>query len=187
MKKSPQAQEKRKVARTKINIDKALLVKTIETCENGKNYTTQSELFNDVAQMYNNECGSLPKINAQLVYLRVPEFGIVLKTPKGKRGRAAGCRPVALNGTKVTRAEKIEANPEAKKVLDSIRREIKITTKSSHFLALVDKLESGSLTAAIKLKCLDCTNFQKDEVRNCECYSCPLHIIRPYQKNKQEE
>ena len=33
----------------------------------------------------------------------------------------------------------------------------------------------------IKAKCLDCTCFQQGEIRNCECFGCPLWKIRPYQ------
>lgn len=33
----------------------------------------------------------------------------------------------------------------------------------------------------IKLKCLDCSAWQKEEIKDCPVYTCPLHEIRPYQ------
>ncbi len=35
---------------------------------------------------------------------------------------------------------------------------------------------------AIKAKCLDCSCFDKEEVRNCSAKLCPLYKFRPYQK-----
>lgn len=34
---------------------------------------------------------------------------------------------------------------------------------------------------AIKAKCLDCTGYQKEEVRHCKATACPLFKVRPYQ------
>lgn len=35
--------------------------------------------------------------------------------------------------------------------------------------------------AAIKAKCLDCSEFDRDEIRNCTVVLCPLHAFRPFQ------
>ena len=35
--------------------------------------------------------------------------------------------------------------------------------------------------AAIKAKCLDCSEFDRDEIRNCTVVLCPLHAYRPFQ------
>lgn len=32
----------------------------------------------------------------------------------------------------------------------------------------------------VKAKCLDCSNFQREEVKNCPINTCPLWDIRPY-------
>lgn len=46
---------------------------------------------------------------------------------------------------------------------------------------LYDKAMSGhSLRAAVSSKCLDCMCWQKNEVRDCDIVSCPLHPYRPY-------
>jgi hypothetical protein len=49
------------------------------------------------------------------------------------------------------------------------------------FHHLVDRAEVGSLRAAVTLKCLDCSNWQTDEVRYCTVTNCPLYPVRPYQ------
>lgn len=38
-----------------------------------------------------------------------------------------------------------------------------------------------SRPAAIKAKCLACCNWQRVEVQNCTCTTCPLYEYRPYQ------
>jgi hypothetical protein len=50
---------------------------------------------------------------------------------------------------------------------------------------LVDRVEAGSLRAAIDLKCLDCSDYQIAEVRHCTVTACPLHGVRPYQPAKK--
>lgn len=42
----------------------------------------------------------------------------------------------------------------------------------------------NSRVQAVKAKCIDCSNFQKEEVTNCAAIQCPLWNFRPYQKNK---
>jgi len=47
------------------------------------------------------------------------------------------------------------------------------------------KAYSGkSKASGIKAKCLDCSCFQKEEITNCEVFTCPLYEYRPYQPTK---
>jgi len=41
-------------------------------------------------------------------------------------------------------------------------------------------VSSRSRAAAIKAKCLDCTNFQRVEITNCPVDTCPLWLYRGY-------
>ena len=41
---------------------------------------------------------------------------------------------------------------------------------------------SASPRAAIKAMCLTCTGYDRETVRNCTGYSCPLWAYRPFQK-----
>jgi hypothetical protein len=46
-------------------------------------------------------------------------------------------------------------------------------------LPLVDKVEQGSMAAAVKLMCLDCSSWVKPEIRDCVIVACPLFPFRP--------
>ncbi|OAI40195.1 hypothetical protein AYO40_05050 [Planctomycetaceae bacterium SCGC AG-212-D15] len=48
-------------------------------------------------------------------------------------------------------------------------------------LPIIEKAERGSLPAAVKLMCLDCVGWVKQEVRDCASHSCPLYPHRPFQ------
>lgn len=43
---------------------------------------------------------------------------------------------------------------------------------------------SASPRKAIKAMCLTCVGFQRDAVRDCTGYSCPLWAYRPFQEGK---
>ena len=38
----------------------------------------------------------------------------------------------------------------------------------------------NSMKLAIKTKCLDCSSYQREEVKCCQVFTCPLHNFRPY-------
>jgi hypothetical protein len=48
-------------------------------------------------------------------------------------------------------------------------------------LPLVDKALKGSMAAAVKLYCLECSSWVKAEIRDCVIVQCPLFPFRPYQ------
>ena len=47
-------------------------------------------------------------------------------------------------------------------------------------------MQGNSLRAALKAFCLECMDWQKQEVKLCTSISCPLYPYRPY-KNTSEE
>jgi hypothetical protein len=49
-------------------------------------------------------------------------------------------------------------------------------------LPVIAKAEQGSLPAAIKLMCLDCSVWDRKEVRDCPVTWCPLYPHRPYKR-----
>ena len=46
-------------------------------------------------------------------------------------------------------------------------------------------VENRSKSAAIKAFCLECVCWQKNEVINCSCLTCPLYGVRPFTKSPQ--
>lgn len=64
------------------------------------------------------------------------------------------------------------------KVLEFVRK------NRSKLLKTIQKAYSGtSYRKALNAKCLECSNFQINEVRECMVYTCPLWMYRPYQKD----
>jgi hypothetical protein len=53
------------------------------------------------------------------------------------------------------------------------------------FQPLVDRIEDGSIRSAVKLKCLECSSYQIEEIRLCTVAACPLHSFRPYQEGRK--
>lgn len=48
-------------------------------------------------------------------------------------------------------------------------------------------IEEKSLRAAVNAMCLECICWQREEVKYCTDYSCPLWPIRPYQVDGQND
>jgi hypothetical protein len=44
----------------------------------------------------------------------------------------------------------------------------------------------SSPRAAIKAKCLGCSNWQREEITHCQVTLCELHAYRPYQSRPAE-
>lgn len=153
------------MGRVKIEIDKSALVAVINKLESAKKFDNRSQLFNAVSEEMN--------ISASLVMLRIKEFNIELKTPVGKRGRAKGT--VISDSQKKAMQEGRKNKAKIIVNVDSLRKNF-----PENYTGLLNKLETGSLAAAIKAKCLDCTNFQTVEIKNCQCVACPLFSFRPY-------
>jgi len=53
---------------------------------------------------------------------------------------------------------------------------------SYQFLFLKNYFGVITRSQAIKLKCLDCTNYQREEITNCTIKKCALFKFRPYKK-----
>ena len=52
---------------------------------------------------------------------------------------------------------------------------------------VIKKIEGGSFSAAIKLKCLECSGYLKEEVKHCPIFNCALWGFRPYRKRDGEK
>jgi hypothetical protein len=46
---------------------------------------------------------------------------------------------------------------------------------------------TASPRQAIKARCLQCSNYQRDEITNCTVVGCALHAYRPYQTVSEED
>lgn len=61
------------------------------------------------------------------------------------------------------------------------------TAPLKHRSALAKSFTGGlSPRGAIRVKCLTCANFQRDEVAGCRVVTCPLWPIRPYRSTQEK-
>jgi len=157
------------MGRTKLVLDKAELQRVVSELENTQQFTTQGELWKALEQSEWARNQKPRPLTAQVAYARARELGIVCKTPVGKRGRA-NFGPSEERGKRVSRAVKMaKFSPSFQKM----RAEFPTT-----YLPLIQKAEKGSLRAAMKLKCAECSGFNRGEVLKCECVSCSLYPHR---------
>lgn len=166
------------MARTKLEIKKDELQKVVNDLENAQTFVNPSALWQAVeASDWAKNLKPRP-LTAAVAYVRAKELGVVIKTPPGKRG--AGGLASGAPRVRIPRSKKMKA---FKETFERLRKE---TPK--RYLPLVDKAEKGSAKACIKLKCLECSNWQSVEVKCCEIKNCPLFPIRPFQgKGKVED
>lgn len=65
----------------------------------------------------------------------------------------------------------------------------RISEASPLYKTIMVKAYSGDCSPrqAVKAQCLHCTGYDRDAVRDCSGYSCPLWTFRPYQIGGVEE
>jgi len=106
--------------------------------------------------------------------------GLEIATPLGRRGgdgdfgRSRGVKPRSektRKGMSETAGLYILNNLPSY-TTDQVRAKVNL---------LVNKAQAGSAKAALQLRCLDCVNYQTEEMRECgQENSCSLYHLRPY-------
>ena len=171
--------------RKTIVFDVTKMAEIISTLESASQFTSRDALYKSVVKEYQDR--KLPeydKLTPILVYQRVKKANLQVKTPMGKRGNAnLGKNRVAGQPHVIS-----PANEEHFKILRSYvfkegyGKPGQLNTPAhTRYLKLVTRIRQGSIRAAVNLKCLDCSNYQREEIKNCQCLDCPLFSIRPYQ------
>ena len=181
--------------KTKVEVNKDWLQESINKAEVNGPLAGRTALYQETANIYNRDHPSDANVTASVVYLRFMEMGLTCQTTFGRKGggmseeRKAKMQEALQayrdSGVKVarkSRAEKMASNPMAEKHFARLRE---ITPPT--YQGLLAKVESGSLTAAIKLNCLLCVGGERAEVRKCTGFSCPMYLHRPYQGSSADE
>jgi len=150
------------MARIGPSITKDELQQVIDQLENENQFVNRSELWKAVSHTAWAQNTKPVAATAAVVALRVRQFGIVVKTPLGKRGRSARQSLPTVNIFPANTNELKEVVPEK-------------------FKHLIEKSQR-SLKTAIKLKCLDCSGWDKKEVKYCPIQGCSLYRHRPYKQ-----
>jgi hypothetical protein len=164
-------------AATPVNREK--LVAALQLAEANGPLASRDALWRRTAELYNGFAER--PISFSVVGLRVKEWGLSIQTQAGRRG--APMTPehkaalAAGRGERVPRAEKLKAY----RTYDLLSEEMSKDEETARFLPVVEAARKGSIKAAIKLQCLDCSNWQPQEIRECVIESCPMFPHRPYQ------
>jgi len=176
------------MARKKKVIDRPMLEEAIKQAEKDGPLKNRGELWDAAASIYNSM--DVPEtLTHSVVYLRVQEWEIEVKTPVGKRGRAAGPMSQATKDkmkesrkNSKTKAEKFSSSDEAQEHFEELRKRM---PKRVH--SLIAAIAKGSRSAAVKLHCLDCCGYVTKEVKICTSKNCcPLWLFRPYQTKEEQ-
>ena len=67
------------------------------------------------------------------------------------------------------------------KLHPDVKRRLEQMPSSMHKTYL-QAVERKSRTAAVKAMCQQCGGYDRNTVRDCTSYACPLYPYRPYQK-----
>lgn len=169
------------MAKTAIEVDRDLLVSCIEEVEGKGPLATQKDVWEKSAKMYNGRTG-LSEITPSIVGLRVKTWNVSVKT-QSARGRGKGPMSeahkkalLAGRGKRRSKADKFQESSVAQQALADLRQ-----STPERFQPVLDKIENGSRSEAVKLHCLECSGFQTSEVRKCKITRCALYLFRPYQ------
>jgi hypothetical protein len=158
------------MGRTKVQVKSEELKEAIKLAEANGPFNTRQELAIAISS---SQWGIDNNITTAVVINRIKEFGIVPLTQKGKRGRQTGEKLTDSHKQKLMDGRGKKSVD--KSWIDGVR---KITPAA--YLPIVDRIEQGSLVATLKMKCLECCNFNKSEIKNCSVQTCVLWSRRPY-------
>jgi hypothetical protein len=159
--------------RKPIAITKEELVELVAKVESAGPFTSRNALWQAVADT---EKAKAVGLSSQVAMLKAKKWEITPITPVGTRGKIKG-QTMPVTGQR--RSKRISLT-----VVEVLKKAF-----PKHRHGTIRRAARGSLTAATKLKCLDCCNQDVDSIRECTITSCPLWSFRPYKskaKPKQE-
>lgn len=164
------------MGRAALKITKEDLVKVISELETKQTFINQTKLFDavcatDWAKNMTNTVGDKKPLQPINVYQYTKNLGVTFNTPKGKKGNPN----IGSSGkSSKNRSKKMEAKSGYYLALNELKYNFK---KRPNLLKSVLK---GSITAAVKAKCLDCCCGSVSEAKACTVYGCPLYLISPF-------
>lgn len=167
------------MAKSTTPVDRNLLEVSIKEAEKNGPLANLNELWKTSTVFYNEQITKMgdianspyPLITPSIVLLRSKDWKLPTLTQPGKKGRQ--------KGSKITIGKKVSRSEKMKSFSESFKKMRKHTP--GRFAKVLNKVEGGSLKSALKLKCLDCSNYEPKEIKNCRVTSCALYPYRPYQ------
>ncbi len=166
----------------RLEIDRDEFQRIVNELEDGQTFPNPTALWKAVEGTDWAKAQKPRPLTGSVAGTRAKELGIQVKTQPAKRGltlteeqRAA---MQAARKNRKPRAEKMKAFADT---FGQLRKAV-----PERFLPVVDQAEKGSLRAAIKLNCLECSGYQLVEIKLCVVTSCAMYPHRPYQGSVQE-
>ncbi len=159
------------MGRIKVEIDKDIFLSKLEDLEKTQEFTNISTLC---VAFSKTEWAVKNGVTPSICTLRLKEFNLLdkIKTKAGRRGRQPG------QTLSQEHKDKLQAGRERSTDEKYLKRMLKIVPERFH--GTVKKAAKGNKTAVLKLKCLDCSDYQTKEIKECSVCDCPLYHIRPY-------
>lgn len=158
------------MGRTMVQVKESDLKAAIDLVESAGPVENRSELYKKAADIL---AVDNPDVTPSVVYSRVKQFNIEVKTPMGKRGGG----PVALRKPK-GRANAAKVEVIYKRLLGEAPKK---EQSRPAIQGLAKRAAKGNKAAKIKWHCLDCGGWDKQNVKHCQITTCAFHDIRPYQ------
>lgn len=171
------------MGRKTIEINLDLLKESIEIVEAAGPLANLSALYTQVSD-YMLSHGEL-NINPQLVRLRIDKLGIPVKTQKGKKGREPGQKLDI--GSVPSRNSRLMQEEVYQGLLRNGPTGEKGQISRMKFKKVLDRAKRGSIKARLIAKCMECANFQQEEIRHCGCKdTCSIYEIRPFRTAQEK-
>ncbi len=149
-------------------------IQTLEAMQPDGKFASRSALWQALSNTTWAKTRQPRPLSEQVAMIMAKNNNLVILTPVGRRGREKGCAPINTGGKRQRRLMPLH-------ILTALKQD---TPASLH--KVCDKAAGGSLRAAVKLKCLDCSCGVMKEVALCTIKSCPLYHFRPYKRVNQD-
>ena len=155
------------MGKKKIDVNKKKLERIVHSLEKTNPIIGITEFCQLAAKNYAED-----GVTDGIINLRLKEFDIRPNITKPKRRNNLPQNRQYIKRT--TRKEKF-SNKESTGILVQLKKEVPFEYEET-----VRKLQNGSMIAAIKLKCAECSDYNKSEIKHCPIKTCGLYLFRPY-------
>ena len=166
-------------------VDRTLLEASIKDAEKDGPLTNLSELWRRSCAFYNEQLAYLAKqpnaptiqfVTPSVISLRAKIWNIQILTVAGAKGRKRSpSNPPNTPKVKLGRKERLKG------FAGNFAKMRRLMPKKFH--KFIDRAEKGSIKEAVRVKCLDCSHFEKKEIAHCKVKGCALFPYRPYQNS----
>ena len=162
----------------KLEIDREEFQRIVHELESKQTFPNPSALWKAVQQTDWAKAQQPRPVTASVAYQRAQELGIQYKTKPAKRG-ISGLSEEQKAAMQAARKNRKPRSEKMKAFASNFEEMRKLVPE--RFWPVVNHAEKGSLRAATKLKCLDCSAYQPVDIKQCPITACGLFPYRPYQ------